>query len=141
MYILTERITMKIQNIQSVSFGTNFNTKDIVKMVGGAVADKEVLSKMSGISESNLTCNCSSDIYMASSRFAANKIVEQYPDLSPIQKISKIIHEKVNSSPINEEDFQEINKLSMKKAFLMSTFCLKHGDLIDIQPFEIPFIK
>ena len=132
---------MEIPSISNVSFGAKFNTKDIVKMVGGAPADKKVLSQMSGISESHLTYNCSADIYIASSRYAAGKVAEQYPDLLPIRKLSKTIYEKINSSPSNEEDFKEINKLSMKKAFLMSTFCLKHGDLIDIQPFEIPFIK
>ena len=132
---------MKISNIQNISFGAKFNTKDIVKMVGGAPADKKVLSEMSGISEAHLSYNCSADIYMASSRYAASKVVEQYPDLSPIQKLSKIIQEKINSSPQNEEDFKEINKLSIKKDILMSTFCHKHGNSIDIQPFEIPFIK
>lgn len=132
---------MKIPNISNVSFGAKFNTKDIVKMVGGVPADKKVLSEMSGISEAHLTCNCSSDIYLASSRYAASKVVEQYPDLSPIHKLSKTIQEKINSLPNNEEDFKEINKLSLKKAFLMSTFCIEHGESIDIQPFEIPFIK
>ena len=129
--------------IRLVSFGKEFKTREIANIVSGKdVASGEFLSDISGISIDELLTRNSSDMFIASSGYCAKEISKTKPIFQPLLDASITLRNELLKKRYNDEKYaNNIQKLFEQRDKKIEEVCSQLGDTIDIEPFDIPFLK
>ena len=129
--------------IRPISFGKEFKTREVVNIVSGKeIASTDFIMGISGLTYSDLLTKNSSDMYVASSSYCGKEIARKNPILQPLRDISEVLHDEISKlRPNDEKMLYKVKGLFSQRDAKCDEICSQLGETIDIEPFDIPFLK